>query len=379
MADHDSGARGPIPDNSPVDDPVLSARYRQGAVEMPSRHLDEAVLSASRKSVAPRKHMAFSPFASDWHVPVSLAAVLVMSVVLVVTMRREPVLPALEAPILQSPSLTAMQKGQTLKKPAISAQGAAETAAPQPVAPSGEIAAMQRHDEALGVVSSPETGPAAQPPSQREDTAREFNRMFVGDEIQGGVPAAGPAVADAAASFAPAPAIAGEKRRSSAMLKQEPLAVPHANQDDIKSKSAGSVERVVSSADQSLPDRQFITRLIGNWSGTAVTTPIGPVAYDIRFRSVAGDCISGTAHPGTNHTWTFCIRDGALSLDFLTDFRGNRMPIQFRKQAYKDGVYTLKADTHDFMEVLVFADESTAWMKIFHYGKLHVEIQLKHK
>lgn len=119
--------------------------------------------------------------------------------------------------------------------------------------------------------------------------------------------------------------------------------------------------------------------LRGNWTGTAVTTPIGPVAYDIQFQPAARDCLSGTAHPGTNHTWTFCLRDGSLNLDFLTDFRGNRMPIRFRQMVYKDGIYTFKADTHDFMEVLVFVDESTAWMKIFHYGKLHVEIRLTRK
>ena len=296
-----------------------------------------------------------------------------------VTIRREPVLPALEEPILQSPLQTVMEGGHIQKKTGDSTGVAAESAAPQPAAPPGETADMPRRDVTPGTASSLETGPAEQPSALQEDGAREFNRMFVGDGKRGDVPAAKPGSEDTTPSFAPLPASAGEKRRSSSLLKLESQAVPRASQDDMKLNTEGSVETEPGSGDQSLHERQFMTGLIGDWSGTAITTPVGPVGYDIRFRSVAGDCISGTAHPGTNHTWTFCIRDGTLRLDFLTDFRGNSTPIRLRQLAFKDGIYTFKADTHDFMEVLVYAGKTTAWMKIFHYGKLHVEIQLKHK
>ena len=77
MTEHNSGTDGGAAEDYPLDDPALSMRYRQAAVEMPPGHLDKAILSASRKAVRPRSRLAFSPFASDWHVPVSLAAVLV--------------------------------------------------------------------------------------------------------------------------------------------------------------------------------------------------------------------------------------------------------------------------------------------------------------
>ncbi len=70
-------------------DSALSASYRQVSSEQPSAHLDDAILAASRRAVKARPRYAFSPFASDWHVPLSLAAVLVLSLTVVVTVQKE--------------------------------------------------------------------------------------------------------------------------------------------------------------------------------------------------------------------------------------------------------------------------------------------------
>ena len=309
MAGNNYDHNGDDLDRYPEGDSALSASYRQAAAETPPRRLDQIILSAARKAVRAGKPLAFSPFASDWHLPVSLAAILVLSVALVMTMRREPVLPAMEEPILQT----------------------------RPPAPAKD------------------SGPAA---------------------AKTGVPGGGPARTGFPAQPTPTQSGAPPALSAAPLLKQEGTvrqavnALPEPAQTGARGQGSG---------DQQLRGRQFITVLSGPWSGTAVTTPVGPVAYDIIFNSMATDCVTGTAHPGTHHTWTFCVRDGAITLDFLTDFRGNSTPIHFRQLAYNEGAYTFKADTHDFMEVLVFADESMAWMKIIHYGKLHVEIRLTRK
>jgi len=61
----------------------VSRRYRSEATQQPAKHLDEAILAASRKAVATKPRAVPRPFASNWYVPVSLAAVLVLCIGLV--------------------------------------------------------------------------------------------------------------------------------------------------------------------------------------------------------------------------------------------------------------------------------------------------------
>lgn len=389
MAGNNSGSKDEALDGYPEGDSGLSASYRQAASELPPQHLDRAILSASRKALRARKHLAFSPFASDWHIPVSLAAILVLSVALVVTMRREQVPPTMEEPVqrIVSPSADDSRQPATesgmhgndsaLTAPAIPAQS--KVAPPVP-ADSNITRARPAPEAAAGPqqLALPEHVPVT-----------EFKKLFVEHDTPGGTPGAARQDADTTAAFAQLPAAPQvEKPRSrtpperAASLSVAPLAKKAGSGEQKAARISESVHAKVGvqiSRELQLPAHQFIAALRGPWSGTAVTTPLGPVAYDITFKPVPDECITGTANPGTHHTWTFCVHDKGLVLDFLTDFRGNRTPIHFRQLAYNDGVYSFKADTHDFMKVLVFAGESTAWMKIFHYGKLHVEIQLTKK
>lgn len=59
-------------------DSALSRAYRKSRTGEPPPHLDRAVLEAARAATRPRH--AWSPFASHWYVPASLAAVLVLVV-----------------------------------------------------------------------------------------------------------------------------------------------------------------------------------------------------------------------------------------------------------------------------------------------------------
>src|SRR5688572_19153928 len=52
----------------------LSGYYRAGSTEEPAAHLDAAILAAARREVA------LSRFARNWHLPASVAAVLVIGV-----------------------------------------------------------------------------------------------------------------------------------------------------------------------------------------------------------------------------------------------------------------------------------------------------------
>ena len=70
-------------------DSELSKIYHEGTKLEPGADLDEKILAASRREVKAKPRFAYSPFAGDWHVPASLAAVLVLSVGVVITMQQE--------------------------------------------------------------------------------------------------------------------------------------------------------------------------------------------------------------------------------------------------------------------------------------------------
>lgn len=68
-------------------DSRLSASYKKVSSEQAPAHLDDAILAASRRAVQSKPRYAFSPFASDWHVPLSMAAVLVLSVTVIISIQ----------------------------------------------------------------------------------------------------------------------------------------------------------------------------------------------------------------------------------------------------------------------------------------------------
>ena len=67
----------------------LRARYREASVEEPSSALDDAIRAQARRAVGARPRSAGSPFWSTWRLPLSLAAMLVLSVTLTVMVTRQ--------------------------------------------------------------------------------------------------------------------------------------------------------------------------------------------------------------------------------------------------------------------------------------------------
>src|SRR4051812_13016351 len=93
-------------------DDKLTALYRDAAGDLPPPALDAAILAAARREVAARPRPAGFSFARAWRGPLSVAAVVVLSVSLVVLMREE-------APELVAPPRADMPAPETpLKEPA---------------------------------------------------------------------------------------------------------------------------------------------------------------------------------------------------------------------------------------------------------------------
>jgi hypothetical protein len=70
-------------------DAKLAALYRTAALDEPRPALDHAIRAAARRAVASKPRVAGLPFSRSWRVPLSIAAVVLLSVSLVTVMREE--------------------------------------------------------------------------------------------------------------------------------------------------------------------------------------------------------------------------------------------------------------------------------------------------
>ena len=110
------------PDNVERDS-RLTAIYRAAGEDAPPAALDAAILAAARREAGARPRPAGYAFGPSWRVPVSIAAVLVLSVSLVTLMREE-------APELTQPPRAGPPAADLERKPAATTEPGAATASP---------------------------------------------------------------------------------------------------------------------------------------------------------------------------------------------------------------------------------------------------------
>jgi len=78
--------RDELRDGNPTVDPGLARLYREAAREQPPAHLDAAILAAAHRDIGARPWAMGSAWLRSWRLPVSIAAVVVLSVSLVTLM-----------------------------------------------------------------------------------------------------------------------------------------------------------------------------------------------------------------------------------------------------------------------------------------------------
>ena len=124
--------------------------------------------------------------------------------------------------------------------------------------------------------------------------------------------------------------------------------------------------------------KAFLTAIEGSWKGQAVTTPVGPRPYDIRFRRTSNTLLEGHANPGeeATHYWTFFISDQVPALRFLSTFAGNRQPLLLIASAANINEWRFNASDPSYLEVRVKPQKQELMITIYIHSKLHVVIKL---
>jgi hypothetical protein len=107
----------------------LRSGYRAASQEQPSAQVDDAIRAHARRAVGARPRSTASPFGASWRVPLSIAAVLVLSVTLTVMItRQDRHLPSAESP----PMRDALSQGAPARAPDEPSQQSSQPPASQP-------------------------------------------------------------------------------------------------------------------------------------------------------------------------------------------------------------------------------------------------------
>ena len=145
-------------------DPRLDRFYREAAREAPPAHLDAPILAAARREAGARPRSRTSTL-RRWHVPVSIAAVVIVSVSLVILVSEEGGEQVVPAPV-PAVAPPAEQPAASGPHPAL-AEAAKETTQPLAAAPAPQRRGSRDDAKAPAVLGKladsarPEPGPPA--------------------------------------------------------------------------------------------------------------------------------------------------------------------------------------------------------------------------
>lgn len=231
LSDHDKGAI-----RDPGRDPVLDRLYAESAREEPPARLDAAIRAAARRAVGARPR-SLGAIVRAWRMPVSVAAILVLSASLVLLMKEEGADRFYEAPspaVLQPEVAEDTQPDASPSQASRVPQGTATQSAAErapPPAPPKEAQTARRERPAPGtrndlrrqtesVVSGvePSQGPPAASAEERPSKAQESTGSP--PEANDGLLAAGKALRSERAARPAAPPPAKSVAQGEALAKR---------------------------------------------------------------------------------------------------------------------------------------------------------------
>jgi outer membrane biosynthesis protein TonB len=162
------------------DDPNISRRYRELAREEPPRHLDDAILAASRRDTKARPAPLVVPSGRRrWYFPVAAAAIIVLAVAVTLHVERdERNFEMAEAPVSAPQPAAAPQSEPPAPAAAEKPAGKREmfTPDPKPAPPPAPSAPAELRDLYKAPSAAPAAPAPAPAPAEAENRARAMAR-----------------------------------------------------------------------------------------------------------------------------------------------------------------------------------------------------------
>ncbi len=247
-------------------DPRLERLYREAAREAPPAHLDAAILAAARREVGARPRSLASPL-RRWHVPVSVAAVVVVSVTLVILVREEE---RAERP-MQAPvpaSVTRAEQDPAARTPPSPGDATSDTARMRPAAPAPQpqelrdegkfAAALGKREDSSRAEFGPRASSAESAMAMPEPAAKPMPQPFQAPAPRLAEERAAPASADSivAGRVESAPAAASEPDRPAPGAPRALSATP-----EVKLRAAGQDRPPVWKGLEKEPPEKWLARI----------------------------------------------------------------------------------------------------------------------
>ena len=158
----------------------LRSRYRAASQEQPSAQVDDAIRAHARRAVGARPRSIAAPFGASWRVPLSIAAVLVLSVTLTVMVtRQDRHVPTAESP----PARDALSQGAPASAPAESSQQPQSQQPPQAAVPSA-TRQLSRDQVPLADTRAPQEAKGSASTEENAPERREKTRAAKTPEVQ---------------------------------------------------------------------------------------------------------------------------------------------------------------------------------------------------
>lgn len=158
----------------------LRSGYRAASQEQPSAQVDDAIRAHARRAVGARPRSIASPFGASWRVPLSIAAVLVLSVTLTVMVtRQDRHVPTAESP----PTRDALSQGTPARAPAESSQQPQSQPPPQAEA-SPATRQLSRDQAPFADARAPEAAKRSSNAEENAPERREKTRVAKTPEAQ---------------------------------------------------------------------------------------------------------------------------------------------------------------------------------------------------
>jgi len=248
------------------EDAKVSERYRALGSEEPNAALDAAILAAARRAVGARPGAA-RPGLQRWALPVSVAAVVALSVTITLQMQRERP----DAMALYSPEPKRIEQNAARETPTAAAPSAG--AAPQPDSrkepPEAAKPDLAKQNRALEAQRMPQ--PSADKRERSVDETRPAQAPSPGERKFAPEPAASaappfagrmvtllPAAADAVADRAAAPAESADRDRR----PEDAVASGRASSGALVRSAPASVELRAKSAEKDESPERWLERIV---------------------------------------------------------------------------------------------------------------------